>query len=56
MERLSWFRLRHRKSRAEVVAFAMGIKVGRELVLAVGPEEAEVIGDRVIEEMRESYS
>lgn len=25
------FRLRHRKSRSEIVAFAMGIRVGREM-------------------------
>lgn len=24
-----WFRIRHRRSRAEIVAFSMGIEVGR---------------------------
>lgn len=50
------FRLRHRKSRREVVAFSMGMKVGRELAILVGATDANVIIDRITREAVEDFA
>lgn len=39
-----WFRLRHRHSRSEVVAFGLGLEVGRMLA---SPEQADRLKKRV---------
>lgn len=51
-----WIPLRGRKSRSEVVAFAMGLKIGRELAILVGADEAQIIIDRVGAELEDDFS
>lgn len=54
-----WFRFRHRKSRAEVISFQLGMTVGRELCILIGAEEAEIIIQRILtatDKIKEDYS
>lgn len=51
-----WFRLRHRRSRAEIIAFAMGMRVGRELCVLIGSDETETLTEHVNEMMMGDYS
>lgn len=46
----AWFRWRHRKSRAEVVAFTLGLRTGRQIAHLTDDEI-----NRITNEMMEDY-